>query len=503
MVTYSCLTNGLRLTNLVEQKRKRKTGYAAVANNIIKNLCKTGKYDIAQLGFSDIPIPVGHPIDYYSQLKDHTGCCKKGYIIEYVSKDNPQVRYFLPQLNGPDLIEHPDHSSCIKAPNFMQDHYGYDSSYFVIQHFKPDIVIPINDIWGLYNLNHLKNRPCYKFMPYLAIDSECLFPTLIPPENRPGLPPIDTIKTIGMSDKPIVFTEWAKNVINKTCRIVTGGRELTNISVIPHGVDTSVWKPLSLDRKKELREKYFDITDNTFLLGCVSRCQPRKRQDAILMSMRKFIDKGYEKNGRKIKCYFHCSLEDTIGWDLQWLVAYYNLQDRVIFDKNLKPGLGPTEEQLNEIINCFDSHILLSNSEGFALTLIESISAGIPTITTKYSAMADWGKGTLMFVDPADIEHEPRTNFIKAIADTSKAALQIKRLYDSKELCKEYSQKGISLAKKLDWVNVCKQWEEILDNTDISNFKEDRYLDPAVIPEVQPPTQDFSQYNIKYLPDRG
>jgi hypothetical protein len=131
------------------------------------------------------------------------------------------------------------------------------------------------------------------------------------------------------------------------------------------------------------------------------------------------------------------------------------------------------------------------------------MSSGIPNIVTKYSAHADWAKGNALFVEPADYEHEPRTNFIKAIADTSKAALQIKRLYDSKELCKEYSQKGISLAKKLDWVNVCKQWEEILDNTDISNFKEDRYLDPAVIPDMQPPTQDFSQYNIKYLPDKG
>jgi hypothetical protein len=81
---------------------------------------------------------------------------------------------------------------------------------------------------------------------------------LQPPDARPGLPPIDTIKTIGNMDKVIVFTNWAKEVINTTCRIVTGGKELNHISVISHGVDTNLWKPVSPEERKELRDKYFE-----------------------------------------------------------------------------------------------------------------------------------------------------------------------------------------------------------------------------------------------------
>jgi glycosyltransferase involved in cell wall biosynthesis len=176
-------------------------------------------------------------------------------------------------------------------------------------------------------------------------------------------------------DKCIVFTDWATDVINKTCRIVTNGKELKNITTIPHGVDTNIWKPLSEEQIKNARKKYFGINDNTFLVGSVARNQPRKRLDGLMMTLKKFVDK-YETKDRKIRCYFHCSLQDNIGWDLQWLSAWYGIMDRVIFDKNLQPGIGPTEEQLNEIVNCFDAHVSLTNSEGWHLPALETAAAG-------------------------------------------------------------------------------------------------------------------------------
>ena len=488
---------------IISDSVKRRTGYSTVARNIITQLSKTGDYEIAQLGFADIPIPVGYPITYYSQFKDHTNCCQRGTIIEYVANGDTEIKFLVPQIQDYTIPEHPNKDMCIRGQCIMQDHYGYDSSYFVIQHFKPDIVIPINDIWGLYNLNHLKNRSCYKFVPYLAIDSDCLFPMIVPPEPRPGLPNIDTIRTIGGANKAIVFTNWAKEVINKTCRIVTQGKELNNISIIPHGVDTNVWKPLSAEEKRAAREKYFNIKDNTFLVGVVARNQPRKRLDAIMMILNKFINKNYEKMGRKVMCYIHTALEDsTIGWDLPWLAAYYGVQDRLIFDTNLKPGMGPSEEQLNEIVNCFDVHMLLPNSEGWFLPALETAAAGTPNLVSNYSAHADWGKDALMFAKIGAYEHEPRTGFIKAIVDVDHAAHQLNLLYSSKKLCEDYSKKGIALGKKLDWDNVGKMWVDLIESIDISSLPENRYLDLEILPDQAPQQpQNNSQFNLKYLPE--
>jgi hypothetical protein len=184
-----------------------------------------------------------------------------------------------------------------------------------------------------------------------------------PLDPNSGLPPIDTLNTIGHTDIPVVFTNWARNVINKTVSIVTKGKELNHIQVISHGVDIDIWKPLP--NKQELRKKYFPMLGpNDFLVGSVSRSQPRKRFDANFMSMRKFIDK-YEDSKRPLKWYFHCAMDDKLGWNLRWLADYYRVADRCIFNDKLKPGAGPSYEELNEIINCLDVHGLFSNSEGW------------------------------------------------------------------------------------------------------------------------------------------
>lgn len=203
-------------------------------------------------------------------------------------------------------------------------------------------------------------------------------------------------------------------------------------------------------------------------------------------------------------CYMHTPLSDTIGWDLQWLSTYYGLTDRLIFDKNLQPGMGPDDKNVNEIVNCFDVHVLLSNSEGWGLPMLETAAAGIPNIVSDYSAHADWGKNTLLLCKTGAYEHEPRTGFIKSIADIDHAAHQLKLLYDSKKMRQEYSSRGVSLGKKLDWANICKKWESLLDSVDITDLKDDRYLDPEVLPDtLNGPTQDFSQFNLKFFPNES
>jgi glycosyltransferase involved in cell wall biosynthesis len=217
------------------------------------------------------------------------------------------------------------------------------------------------------------------------------------------------------------------------------------------------------------------------------------------MTIKKFIERGYEKS-RKIKMYFHCSLQDTIGWDLKWLAHYYGISDKIIYDENLRPGVGPTYEQMNEIVNCFDAHLTLPNSEGWGLTILETATAGVPTITTKYSAAADWGKEALLFCKVAEYEHEPRTGLIKAIASTDDAVQQLRLLYNSPKMCEEYAKRGIKLGQKLEWKNACKQWEYLLDSIDVSVLLPDRYSQPNIIP----PKGDQIQANklaLKYYPE--
>lgn len=459
---------------------KRKTGYATVARNIMTRLVKSGKYEIAQLGLADMPATVDLPIHYYSMVKDHQKCCNRGKLIEYVTPNDPTVKMIKLEPKVPLL----EGDSCLRGAPDGNDNYGYVSVYFVVQHFKPDIVIPINDVWGLYNIIHLRNRRCFKFIPYMAIDSECMFPQIAIPNPQVPLPPVDPIVTVDNSDLCIVFTDWAQKVLNRTAKML-GKPEFGNMITVPHGVDNEVWHPL--ENKEELKKKYFGLEANTILIGSIARNQPRKRLDAVLQVMRHFID-HYEKD-KKLMTYFHCAVDDRMGWPLPWLAAYYGLSDRCIFDERLKPGIGPTDIQLNEIVNAFDIQLSLTNSEGWHLPALESLAAGVPMVITDYSAHADWGKGALVLSKVAAYEHEPRTGFIKAIADPANASKKIKLLSESKILYKEWKDKGLKLAKKLDWDNVCKKWEDVLDNIDLSDLEPDRYSDPFV---SDPSIQDFT-----------
>jgi glycosyltransferase involved in cell wall biosynthesis len=440
-------------------------------------------YEIAQLGVSDVPLKEGTklPIDYYTIMKNHSKCCGKGQIIEHRKKNSSKVEYIIPTLS---LKLSPNQNFCPHATNIESDLYGQDSSFFVIQHFKPDIVIPINDMWGLYHYNFLLNRGNFLCVPYLAIDSEC-FPLKISPQ-RPHMPVIDTVQFVGGSNKVVVFTNFARDTLNKAIALVVKDKVANNIEVIPHGVDRNLFKPL--DNKDELREKYFHIEPDqkVFLLGSVHRNQPRKRLDAIMQIMRIFIDK-YEKANHKIMCHFHCAMEDKMGWDLQHIAIYYNVLDRCIFDNKLRPGFGVPEPILNEIMNTYDAHLVPSNSEGWHLPLLETMSAGIPNVVTDYSAHGDWTGDAALKIKIIARIHEVRTNHIKGIADIEHAAKQVSLLYNSPKMCRDYSRRSIDLAEELQWSNVCQQWKGLIDGLDISKFEDNRYdalfIDINALPE--------------------
>ncbi|MEY4938153.1 MAG: hypothetical protein RIS64_4514 [Bacteroidota bacterium] len=62
-----------------------------------------------------------------------------------------------------------------------------------------------------------------------------------------------------------------------------------------------------------------------------------------------YKDKGYE-TGKKLKVYFHAPIKD-IGWNLENLVTWYDLQDTVILNKDIPIGGGVPEVVLNKFVN--------------------------------------------------------------------------------------------------------------------------------------------------------
>lgn len=454
----------------------RQTGYSTVAKNIIKYL--DPNVTVAQLGLSHAPVDnYDCRCNYYSPLMDHKNCCNVQSLktIEYYDSKSNTVEHLIVNNEKLEVSEY----SCNKGTPNNSDPYSFESAYFVIEHFKPDIVIAINDVWAVYKINFLKNRNKFKFISYLAIDSECL-PYIIKTHEE-----INTVQFITLTDKVVVFTNWAKETVNKTINIVTK-QNASNIEVIPHGVDKSIFFPIS--DAKDVFSKFFNLNKNDiFLIGSVNRNQPRKRLDAIFQVLRLLIDKYEKPNSKRFMVHFHCAVQDSHGWDLQWLAAYYDVNDRIILDKNLKPGVGVPDSILNAIVNTYDCHLVPTNSEGWGLSILETMACGIPNVISDYSAHGDWASSAAMKINIIAKIHEPITNHIKGIIDVEHAAELIGLLYNNYDIQKEYRKKSFELAHKLQWNNICDDWNNLINNYDISNLYPDRYTcDLIDINDIKP-----------------
>ena len=461
---------------IISDSVTNQTGYSTVASNIMKHV-SDGNI-IGHLGFAtNLEIPTPKDVHCYTTTFRHKDCGLKD-VIHYYFDD--KVEYITPTLECSSVASLPVDKQC-KCGHGIDQGYAESSVFYVIQHFKPDIVVSINDVWGIHHINYLKSRRNFKHIAYLAIDSEC-FPYKMPTKH--GI--LNTIEFLSSTDKVVVFTDWAKETIHTTVKLLTGGKVPSNLEVIPHGVDTNDFFPI--DDKVNLRKKYFGNTpgiEDAFLLGCVARNQPRKRLDAIFQTLRLLIDKYEKKGGKKFMAHFHCVMKEPIGWDLLWLAQYYGVNERCIFDDNLKPLTGVDIQTLNEIINTYDVHLLPTNSEGWGLPILESMACGVPNVISNYSAHGDWAKGTALMIKLAAKIHDPGTNHIKGIVDIEHAAKQISLLYNSKKMHRDYSRRGIKLANKLQWKNVCDEWNTLFDVTEIDE-NPDKYDVITFKGDIQP-----------------
>lgn len=416
---------------------KLHTGFAGVGREVWTYLNRTGKYEIRCLGWfhqetnEDITYPV------FPTQKDSQGG---------ITQD---------------------------------DKYGHKSLPGFIDQFKPDLVWTLGDMWMVDHVARVPNRKSFKWVGYFPIDGH-------PSPSKWGA-------TVEDMDVAVAYGKYGMEVIKQRA-------PNANLRYIHHGVDTEVFKPISSEERQSARLSMLGITDDKVkVLGIVARNQPRKAFDKL------FEAYFYILNGMYIKCdkchkitvypfdlikkelypvgicrhcgsleikkgeprddvrlYLHAPIVDC-GWDLLDLQKDFNLVGKVLVNPKLKIGAGVSEHTLNGVYNSFDIFTMPTRGEGFGLPILEAMSAGIPVVVTDYSAHPEWvGDGGIL-VPPVALESEPMTNIRRAIIDIDLYVTDLLRLIDDPELRSRYGKAGRAIAKTMDWVPVCKQWEGLID----------------------------------------
>jgi len=337
-----------------------------------------------------------------------------------------------------------------------------------------------NDIWGKGRLNELilKITPDIVFVlndPWIAMDYANNFKLV--KEKYPALKtkyfayiPVDAenvkqdfVEGLRLYDRVITYTQFGKDQLQYRMNSEGQDFSLQNVAVIPHGVNTNVFKKLDLDRKT-LRGQ-MNLSEDDFVVLCLQRNQPRKRLDLTFYYFAEWV-KRYSLP-KSVKIYYHGALQD-FGIDIVQWCEYLGIEDRLaISSPNIRPDSGLTVEQLNMVYNTADVFFTTTAAEGWCLPAAEAMATGVPVILPKHSALAEWPEGNAHYMDvyPFPSLTDRGLNTIHHVTEMESAINALNKLFIDETYRKNLGTKGMQHInqEKFKWPVIAKQFVEIID----------------------------------------
>jgi len=145
---------------------------------------------------------------------------------------------------------------------------------------------------------------------------------------------------------------------------------------LPHAVDSTVFKKLSIDEFDPRRFKQdHEVDPDKMVFFWNSRNARRKQSGSLLFWFKDFLD---EVGQDKAILLMHTNTKDPNGQDLDAIIRELKLDEgQVLFSRE---AVSP--EQMSLIYNMSDCTVCVSDAEGFGLSTLESLACGTPIITT-------------------------------------------------------------------------------------------------------------------------
>jgi glycosyltransferase involved in cell wall biosynthesis len=381
------------------------TGFGTVSRNIFEGLYSTGRYAIDVLGINYWGNP--HPFPYRI-WPTGTNPQNDPYGRQKICKMIPQMEF--------DLLF------------FLQDSFIMD--------FLPELIPQLR-------LGGKK----FKSICYYPID---------------GVPKEQWIKNISAVDFPVSYCEYGKRLSQEVYPSVT------ELGMIPHGVNIREYYPLAEQEIKEFRQKYFASQANKFVWTNLNRNQQRKDIPRTIMAFSEF-----KKIVPDSVLYLHMAKQDQ-GWDLLEVCKSFGLNIRtdVIFPENFGPNQGYPRDVVNLIYNVSDCVVSSCLGEGFGLSWIEAMAAKTPILMPNNTALTEFiteDRGYLIDsgTNPSlytVLGHD--NEVIRPLVDVDdmvKKMLHIYKNYDEAKQKAENAYKWVTTS--MDWQrSIVPQWIPVFDN---------------------------------------
>lgn len=169
-----------------------------------------------------------------------------------------------------------------------------------------------------------------------------------------------------MKNADIIFVLNEQTKQNAVKHLNIDAHRIININ---NGVNTEIYKPLTNDEIKSIKEKY-KLDNKKIILQVGSVCENKGQKRTI-----ETLSPLLKKNDDFIFAYVGGIIEDNYQAEIDNYIKENGLTEKVVYFGIAKPG-----KDLNELYNMAELTVFMSKYEGFPLVILESLSSGTPAI---------------------------------------------------------------------------------------------------------------------------
>ncbi|MGH3089579.1 MAG: glycosyltransferase family 4 protein [Rubrobacteraceae bacterium] len=318
---------------------------------------------------------------------------------------------------------------------------AYQAREFVEKH-RPEVVFLVNDLWILGKYARVLSGLRTRIVCYCPLDGKIADDSLIEP--------------LAAFDRLVVYTRFARREFERAAG--RGGFSLPDATIIPHGVDTDVFRPLSKEERLAARRNLLpNEAHEPFIVLNANRPQPRKRVDLTIEGFALF---ARSKPPNVKLCLHHAVANPEERQEILRLAEFHGISERLIVS-----DAPATDEKLNEIYNASDVGINTAMGEGWGLVSFEHAATGAAQIVPRHSACAELWKDAAEFLEPANTLVPDFSILEMQTVSPKGIAAALERLYVDHEYRREMSRAAFRNATRPEyrWDEISRRWRRLFD----------------------------------------
>lgn len=328
------------------------------------------------------------------------------------------------------------------------DYYGTARVGELLQRIKPDVILMINDPWVASSYVPLIEKAKYTgaIVLYTPIDGYNVMNAYIEPLNS-------LTHVVG-------YTQFGVEQLQK------GGLTIST-SVIPHGVNTKLYKPIDI---RHARDKQ-GFSNDWYIVNVTDRNQIRKRIDLAFYYFAQWVHSTNKPDS--VKIHYHGGMQDE-GWDLFQLAEYFSIKDRLIITApNITAQEGLPLELMPYTYGPANVGLSTTMGEGWGLTTHERMAMKIPMIVPKFSALGEWADGGVHYTDISPIPYFNirSLNTRGGVPDMQSTVDALEAVYIDEKYRNDLAERGYKVAtqSKFSWPNIAKEFNTVFNAAIIAN----------------------------------